>query len=111
MRILICVLVITFMSCSYGFTQEFIVFEKPCTCGEHLKYYGQWGWCDCEEISCDKDRNCICVKPCRGKDGIQLSCPAVENKWINYEAEWGHGRVICKVTNCGKVYTCIIVKP
>ena len=44
--------------------QELTIVEKPCTCGEHFKYYGQWGWCVCEEVYCDKDGNCICVKPC-----------------------------------------------
>jgi len=44
--------------------QELAITEKICACGEHFEYYGQWGWCDCEQIDCDVSGNCICVKPC-----------------------------------------------
>lgn len=44
--------------------EEIIVSEKVCTCGEHFRYYGQWVWCDCEEVQCDENGNCICAKPC-----------------------------------------------
>ena len=29
---------------------------------------------------------------------------------IGYNASWGSGKVNCRVTRCGTIYTCVIVK-